>query len=138
MARGDTDNQVACVLAFVGGALFIVVGWTGQRGIDRLVVLLRNLLGENSFLRLMAIGMLSIAALGGFAVILGGLAILDDHVWGGRVLIYLGAGGGIVTLVALGWLLFTQASVVAAQQGFVTGLAGLAFTVGARLKAKAR
>lgn len=138
MARRFTDNEVAFLLALVAGLIFIAVGWTGQRGIDRLVDLLRGLLGSSPFLRVLAVVMLSIAYLGGVAVILGGLAILRDHIWGGRALIYLGAGGGIVTLIAFGWLLFTRTSVVAAHEGFLPVVVGIVLSVGAQWKAKAR
>ena len=137
MARRFTNNEVAFILAFAAGVIFIAVGWTGQRGIDRLLALLRDLLGPSPYLRLLAAVMLSIAFLGGVAVILGGLAILGGHVWGGRALIYLGAGGGIVTLIALGWLLLTRTSVVAAHEGLIPVLIGIMLAVAAQWKAKA-
>lgn len=131
-------NEVAFALAFVAGFIFIGVGWSGQRGIDRLVDLLRGVFGPSPVLRVLAVIMLSIAYLGGVAVILGGIAILKDHVWGGRALIYLGAGGGLITLIAFAWLLLTRTEVVAVHEGFLPAFAGLALCVAAQWKAKAR
>ncbi len=128
---------MAFIFAFVAGLIFIAAGWSGQRGIDRLVDLLRGLFGLNPALRILAVVMLSVAYLGGVAVIFGGLAILRGHVWGGRALIYLGAGGGIVTLLAFAWLLATRTSVVAAHEGLIPVMIGIGLSVAAQWKAKA-
>jgi len=137
VARRLTANETACILAAAAGVIFIAVDWTGERGIDRLVDLLRDLLGASLPLRLLAFVLLTIAALGGFAVILGGFAILGNHIGAGRVLIYLGAGGGLITLVVFGWLLYTQPGVVAVHLSLIPVVIGLALCVAAQWKAKA-
>ncbi len=135
MARPLTNNE-ACTLAAAAGLIFIAVSWTGERGIDRLVELLGSFLGASPPLRILVFVLLTIAALGGFAVILGGLAILRDHVWGGRALIYLGAGGGLITLFGFGWLLYTRPGVVAVHLTLIPVVIGIALCVAAQWKAK--
>ena len=136
MTRRGKRNLVAFVLALLGGLIFIAIGWTGQKGIGRLVGLLRGVVGPLPFIPLLAFGMLSVAALGGVVIILGGIAFVDDQIWGGRILIYFGAGGGLITLIAFAWLLATETSTVTAQEGFIPGLIGFTLTVAARIAAK--
>ena len=136
MARRFTDNEIASILAAAAGVIFIAVGWTGERGIFRLLDLLADFLGASPPLRIFAYALLAIAALGGFAVILGAFAILRGDVWVGRILIYLGAGGGLITLFTFAWLLYTRPGLVAVHLGVIPVLIGIGLCVAAQWKSK--
>jgi len=138
MARRLTDNEVAFILALIAGLIFIATDWTGARGIYRTFDLLNEVLGPNPPLRILMYLLVGVAALGGFAVMAGGLAILQGHLWGGRILIYLGAGGGLVTLITFGWLLYNRPGIIAVHDSFIPIALGLSLCVAAQWKAKSR
>jgi len=93
-------NDEAAVLAAIAGALLLVVGYSGARGVHRLFSLLLGFLGDRPLLLLVvAYIFVAIASLGGIAVLLGAYLIYADRVRTGRLLILLGSGAGLISLV---------------------------------------
>jgi len=134
--RALTNNEVAAILAGVAGVLFLVVGWTGARGVEEFFQLLVDLLGSNPALRILAFVLVSIASLGGIAVILGAILISMNRVGWGKFLVLLGAGAGIISLVLFIALLVQRPGRIGAHEGVIPVLAGVVLSFVARMKAK--
>lgn len=93
-------NDEAAVLAAIAGALLLVVGYSGARGVHRFFSLLLGFLGDRPLLLLVvAYIFVAIASLGGIAVLVGAYLIHADRVRTGRLLILLGSGAGLLSLV---------------------------------------
>ena len=137
MARRElTNNEVAAILAGVAGVLFIFVGWNGAQGVEEFVQLLTDVLGANPALRILAYVLVSIASLGGIAVILGAILISMDRVGWGKFLVLLGAGAGIISFVLFLVLLVRRPSGIGAHLGAIPVLVGVVLSIAARWKAK--
>ncbi|MGQ0797347.1 MAG: hypothetical protein ACT4OI_05745 [Methanobacteriota archaeon] len=93
-------NDEAAVLAAIAGGLLLLVGYSGARGVHRFVSLLFGFLGDRPLLLLvLAYVLVAIASLGGIAVLLGAYLIHADRVRTGRLLILLGSGAGLISLI---------------------------------------
>jgi uncharacterized membrane protein YuzA (DUF378 family) len=92
-------NDEAAILAATAGILFLVVGYSGARGVHRFVDLLRELLGDRPILLVLGYVLVGIASLGGIAVLLGAYLLHVDRVRTGRILILLGSGAGLISLI---------------------------------------
>jgi hypothetical protein len=75
------------------------VGYSGARGVHRFVDLLRELLGDRPILLVLGYVLVGIASLGGIAVLLGAYLLHVDRVRTGRILILLGSGAGLISLI---------------------------------------
>lgn len=92
-------NTQAAILAAIAGVLLLVVGYSGVRGVDHFFEWLEAVLGPRPLLFLLSRVFGGIASLGGIAVLIGGYAIYRDSVRVGRILILLGSGAGLTTLI---------------------------------------
>ncbi len=92
-------NVGAAIVAAVAGVLLLYVGINGVAGVDRIFALLEEWFGTNEALRILAYVLGAIAALGGVAVLLGAYLVGVDRVRTGKLLITLGSGAGIITLL---------------------------------------
>lgn len=92
-------NTSAAVLAAVAGVLLLIVGVNGLAGVDRIFALLEEWFGANETLRILAYVLGGIAGLGGVAVLFGAYFVGTDRVRMGKILITLGSGAGILTLL---------------------------------------
>src|SRR5438094_7026776 len=129
--RGLTNNQVAAVLAFAAGVLFLVVDWNGARIVEESIALLADVFGSSPALRVLAIVLVSIASLGGIAVIVGAFLIWSDRVRAGKILVLLGTGAGIVSLVFFLVLLIRRPGRILAHEGAVPVLIGVVLSLAA-------
>jgi len=134
--RALTDNEVAGVLALVAGLLFLIVGWTGARGVDGFFDLLVEVFGANPVFRILAYVLISIASLGGVAVLAGAFLMYHDRVRTGRILVLLGAGAGIVSLLLFVVLFIRSPGRIAAHEGVLPVFVGVVLSIAARLKSK--
>ncbi len=128
-------NRAAAVVAAVAGVLLLTVGLNGVNGVDRLFALLEEWFGTNETLRILAYVLGGIAALGGAAVIIGAYFVGTDRVRVGKLLIALGSGAGLVTL-----LLFLARNVASEQFSYVyavlPAILGVVLALVARFMAK--
>jgi hypothetical protein len=94
-------NRTAALLAVIGGVLILIGGGTGMAGfLNELSNIIQELFGgENQMVAAIFWILIFIAALGGLAVIIGGLLINKNHIISGKILITLGAGMGIIGLI---------------------------------------
>lgn len=92
-------NDEAAILAFIAGALFLLVGYSGARGVDHFFDLLQTWFPGRPLLDLLARILGGIASLGWIAVIAGGYLFHTDRVRIGRILVLLGSGAGLTTLI---------------------------------------
>ncbi len=128
-------NTEAAGIAAVAGVLLLYVGINGVASVDRIFAVLEEFLGTNEGLRILAYVLVAIAALGGIAVLIGAYFVAVDHVRLGKLLITLGSGAGILTLV-----LFLARSVSSEQFSLILGvlptILGVALAIIARFMAK--
>ncbi|MEJ2126998.1 MAG: hypothetical protein P8X84_05780 [Candidatus Bathyarchaeota archaeon] len=100
-----TRNKFSAFLAIVAGILLVISGEQGPSGTYRLIM--ENLsLAFNNVLLVQLIQFLSlifvaISLVGGFVVILGGYLILKDKPLSGKILIGVGTGFGVVSVILL-------------------------------------
>ena len=129
-------NVQAGFIGALGGVLLLYVGFNGVSGVDRLFTLLQEWLGTNEALRIVAYILGGIAALGGVAVLFGSYLVATDRVRTGKILITLGSGAGIVTL-----LIFLVRNLASEQFSYLYAVLpaslGVVLAIVARLHAKA-
>ncbi len=128
-------NIQAAIIAAVAGILLLIAGINGVAGVDQLFALLEKYLGTNETLRILAYVLGAIAALGGVAVLIGAYFVGTEHVRTGKLLITLGSGAGILTL-----LLFLAKNVESEQFSYLfavlPALLGVVLAIVARFRAK--
>lgn len=97
----SSRNKNAAVLAIVGGLLLLLGGSVGMVGfLTEFKEIVQNMLGDpNPAVETIFLILIFIAALGGLAVIIGGLLIYKNHIISGKIFISLGAGIGIFGLI---------------------------------------
>ncbi len=130
-------NTQAAILAAIAGVLLLIVGLNGVAGVDRFFALLESWLGTNEALRILAYVLAAIAALGGVAVLIGAYCVGTDRVRIGKLLITLGSGAGILTL-----LLFLAKNVAAEEFSYIyavlPAILGVVLAIVARFRAQAK
>lgn len=96
-----TRNKTAAYLAIVGGILIVIAGGTGMVGfLNDLKNYLIDFFGSsNQIVDIIFWILILIASLGGIAVMLGGYLFYKEHIRTGKVLINLGAGFGVISLI---------------------------------------
>ncbi len=128
-------NTQAAIIAVIAGILLLVVGINGVAGVDRLFALLEEWFGTNEALRILAYVLGAIAALGGVAVLIGAYFVATEHVRTGKLLITLGSGAGILTLI-----LFLARNAASEQFSYIfavlPAILGVVFAIVARSWAK--
>ena len=128
-------NAEAAWLAVVGGVLLLIVGYSGVNGVDHFFGWLEAVFGDRPVLYLLAAVFGGIASLGGAAVLVGAWLIHRDRVRSARILIVLGSGAGLFSL-----LLFLFVNLAEEQFNYLLtvlpAIAGIAFGIGAQWRAK--
>jgi hypothetical protein len=128
-------NTQAAMLAVISGALLLIVGYTGVANVDRIFALLESWFGTRPALLILARILGGIAALGGVAVLIGAYFIATDRVRTARILIVLGSGAGLLTL-----LIFLARNLVAEEFSYLLAvlpaILAVAFGIGAQWRAK--
>lgn len=95
-------NKVAAGLAFVSAILFIISGYQANISIYRAIesTLQHSTSKEIWQVATVPINVLAIVAqLGGFTVLAGALLFLKNHITSGKLLVMIGTGQGIITIV---------------------------------------
>ncbi len=130
-------NSQAALLAAIGGVLLLIVGYSGVRSVDRIFDWLVALLGPRPFLLVLSRVFAAIASLGGVAVLLGAILILKDKVRLGRILVVIGSGAGLFTLI-----IFISVNLWREEFSYLLevfpAILGVALGVAAQLRAKPR
>jgi cbb3-type cytochrome oxidase subunit 1 len=128
-------NKTAAILAILGGIIMLIAGITGAAAWEKLGDQAVELSGIDALAIVFQI-LVVMGSLGGLLVILGGLLFSWDKVGGGKVLIAIGAGMGLIGLII--FLVITLMSddpggniIGALSIGFV----GLILSIVARMKA---
>ena len=134
--RGLTNNQVAAVLAFAAGVVFIAVEWNGTRIEAEFVLLIADLIpGPNPVLTALARFLAFISPLSAALVIAGAILLLYDRVRLGKIVILFGTGAGIVSLILFMVLLIRKPGTILVHEGAIPVLIGVVLSLAARLKA---
>src|SRR6059036_1914535 len=134
--RPLSNNQVAAVLAFVAGLVFLAVEWNGTRIEGELVLLIADLIpGPNPALTALARFLAFISPLSAALVIAGAILFLYDRVRLGKIVILFGTGVGIISLV-LFIAILVRKSTILVHEGVIPELIGVVLSLAARMKAK--
>ena len=137
-------NKVAGGLGIASAILFIISGYSVNLGIYRAVEsgLQQNTSQEVWEVAVIPINILALVAqLGGLAVLAGALLFLKNHITGGKILVLIGTGQGIITIVVALVIEMMQGGIVDAGN-YVLWLAtsatgiGIIFSIVARSIAK--
>lgn len=99
---GYTRNKVAGALGIISAVLFIVSGYTSNIGIYRAIEsgLQQYTAKEIWQVAIIPVNILGLVAqVGGFAVLAGALLFLKNHVTTGKLLVMIGTGQGIITIM---------------------------------------
>lgn len=99
---GYTRNKVAGVLGIISAVLFIVSGYTSNIDMYRAIEsgLQQYTAKEIWQVAIIPVNILGlIAQVGGFAVLAGALLFLKNHVTTGKLLVMIGTGQGIITIM---------------------------------------
>lgn len=137
-SRPLTNNQIAAVLAFFAGLVFIAVEWNGTRIEAEFVILLADYLpGSNPGLVLLARVLAFISPLSAAFVIAGAILLLTNRVRLGKGLVLFGTGAGIVSLILFVVLLVRRPGRILAHEGALPDLFGVVLALAARILAKA-
>jgi hypothetical protein len=121
-------NKLAFYFALIAGTLLLISGTSGVAGILFLEQLVLGFI-DSVVVRYAFLFLLVIASLGGLSVYFGGYLILKGRVRIGRIVIMVGSGAGILSLVINGYLIFVnrQASMAwfmsSATLGFIFAVA---------------
>jgi hypothetical protein len=105
--KQKTGNKAACWILVVSGVLMIIGGVINGPGIIGAIgqLLVQSQLITNPLLVLLITGIVWICAIfgffGGFSVIFGAYTISKNHIRLGKLIVGLGAGGGLFTLIIL-------------------------------------
>lgn len=135
------QNLIVLILSITAGLLLIISGTSGPIGIYLTILEKLPLFTQNalilSIVSIVALMLIILSSLGGFAVILGGYFIYRNHIGMGKITIGLGAGVGIPWLL---FILFTlmraqEVSAVIAQYSLI-GWTGIILSFTARSVAK--
>ena len=129
-------NDEAALLATVSAAFLLLTGYSGARSVRNFFELLVDIFGDRAFLIALAYAFVAIASLGGFAVLAGGYLIWKDRVRTGRLLILIGSGAGLFTLL-LFLLVQIRRGNVDLLLSVLPAILGVAIGIIARLRAKA-
>ena len=128
-------NKTAMYLAVAAGVLLLVAGITGVAMIQTIKDFVTNMFPGNDILNIVFMILLLLAALGGILVIVGGVLIGKNKVGGGKVLITIGVGAGLVGLIIALVISAKQGALVTGSGGII-GFVGIVLSVIARMMAK--
>jgi len=133
--RKLSDNEIAAIIGIIAGLLMLFAGVSGATAWDRITDFLQSKLGTNNIFRIVSFILVALASLGGILVIFGSLLIRSDRVRSGRLLIWIGAGFGII-----GLLLFIVIHIERQEMPFASGIGlgaiGVILSIVARLKSQ--
>lgn len=125
----------ATVIAIVAGFLLIVAGVNGIATWETIRNFVTTHIMDNSIVQMVFVVLISIASLGGIAVIVGGLLLGKDKIRAGKFLIFLGTGFGLVSVIVTAAVAFVEKNFEIS--GFLSiGTIGLILSVVARILVK--
>ncbi|HEY7587926.1 MAG TPA: hypothetical protein VIB49_04165 [Thermoplasmata archaeon] len=130
-------NDESALLAVVSGILLILSGYTGARSVNGFFEFLEEVLGPRPFLLVLAYVFVGIASLGGLTVLIGGYLIWRDRVRLGRILILIGSGAGLFTLLVF-LLVNTRREAFSFLASVLPAILGVFLGILARVRAKAK
>jgi len=128
-------NDEAALLAVVSAGFLLLTGYSGARSVHNFFEFLVDLFGNRAFLIVLAYAFVAIASLGGFAVLGGAYLIWRDRVRTGRLLILVGSGAGLFTLLLFLFVQIRRGN-VDVLLGVLPAIVGVALGIVARFRAK--
>jgi uncharacterized membrane protein HdeD (DUF308 family) len=128
-------NKTAMYLAVAAGVLLLVAGITGVAFINKIQEFVLKQFGQNDMLKWVFVVLIFLSSLGGILVIAGGVLVGKNKVGGGKILITIGVGVGLIgVIIALYWVAVSQK--IETSMTSIFGLVGVILSVAARMTAK--
>jgi len=128
-------TRTAMIIAIVAGFLLIVAGVNGIATWEIIRNFVTTHIMDNSIVQMVFVVLISIASLGGIAVLVGGFLLGKDKIRTGKFLICLGAGFGFVSVIVTAAVAFIEKNFEIS--GFLSiGTVGLILSVIARMVVK--
>ena len=134
VARQWTDNEGAALIAGIAGVFLLISGFTGASQWRRTFDLITGLLGDSPLIRVVGFGFIAFGSLGGIFVVFGAFSFKQNRVRTGRIMIWLGTGFTIATLILYVFLQVRHGEFPFAGAG-VLGAAGIILSIIARYHA---
>ena len=132
MPRISRENHQASLLAFAGGILLVIAHLSGATFWSPVANEVADALGVPVWVFL---PLIVIAALGGFAVVIGGYLIRQGRVDLGLLFILLGVGVDFIgLLIAIAGVIHGRSGELGATS--ILGFVGIVLSLGARLRAR--
>lgn len=135
--RRLTDNEKATILAAVSGILLLLSGVTGASQWRRTFAFLEIVLGPSVVLFVVRVIFVALGSVGGIFVLLGAYAFREKRIRLGKVLILLGTGFTLVSLILYVILQLQHGDLPFVGAGAL-GATGVVLSIVARYKAKPR
>jgi hypothetical protein len=92
-------REKAAVVAWAGGVLMVIAGVSGASTWKTLRSVVERLIGQGFAVEAVFFVLIALASLGGLLIIIGGVLLWQGKLDGGRLLIFLGTGLGLIGLV---------------------------------------
>jgi hypothetical protein len=127
-------NKSAMYLAVVAGVILLIAGITGVAFINKIKDFVLQQF-NNEALQWVFLILILLASLGGILVIIGGILIGKDKVTGGKILITIGVGTGLIGLI-IALIIFAVERTMDTSISGILGLVGIILSVAARMMAK--
>jgi len=130
-----SKNSTAMGIAIVAGILLLIAGVSGLATWETIKDFVTTHVMDNTVIQIIFAILISIASLGGIAVIAGGLLIGKNKIGTGKLLITLGAGLGLIGLIFSIIVAYSEKNLTLGSF-FSIGAIGLILSIVARVIAK--
>ena len=130
------ENKTAMGLAVTAGIILLIAGITGVALMGKIHDIVTGYGITNEIMELVFAVLILLASLGGILVLAGGGLLYKDKVGGGKILIAIGTGAGLIGLIFSVIVWIKDMSAPTLTLSFILGLVGVILSVAARLKAK--
>ncbi|MCJ2519782.1 MAG: hypothetical protein LN412_02390 [Candidatus Thermoplasmatota archaeon] len=124
-------KRKASLLALLSGSLLLAGHFSGAARWSIVIGIVSSFVTVTPLLRFLFLAIIWISSLGGAAVILGGLLVLEERILLAKLLILLGTGFGIVSFVIVLVLAIYRGDLPVASGPFVV-MAGIGLSIAAR------
>ena len=130
----SSKNKQAMIIAIIAGILLLISGVSGVATWETIKDFVTENIVDNAVVQIVFAVLIFIASLGGISVIAGGLLIGKNSISGGKFLITLGAGLGLIGLIFSIIVGYMEDSLTIGSF-FSIGAIGLILSIIARMRA---
>lgn len=133
----EERNYLATILGIVSGVLFLIYGLNGVHAWKSLEEIILQHIANLALVKILFAIIIFFASFGGIIILAGAIAIYKERVQFGKILISIGVGSGIITILIQIFLTISSKTKDFSWIGTVSTIAIL-LSIGARLLAKSK